>query len=396
MTEYESKINKAVTHEANRKVLIDFMKYSIGTGKGKRRLNRYYCVLVSLSNSMGKDYKDITAEDLQKFVCGYFEDNSQRGRKFSAWTQYSYQVVLKLFFRWLHKTEKPLYPVVCKWMQPKRPKANYKTSEELITEDEALKLIRAADNPRDKCFMSLMFESGARISELLGLRIMDVEFTEGITFCSFNAKTYGKTGFRKVPIVNSGQYLSAWLSTHPFQANKEAPVFCVRSEARSPSYTAIRKTINRIAKRAEINKPMNPHHFRHSQCTILAGKLTEQQLKVYAGWTGSSSMAGTYVHLNGKSISDAVMQARGIKKPETVEESKLKPKNCGRCGTINFADAGICSKCGAALTIEAALEHEKQTACIMDAIERREDLKKELLAEMTKIIREEMAAKYSV
>ncbi len=57
--------------------------------------------------------------------------------------------------------------------------------------------------------------------------------------------------------------------------------------------------------------------FRHSRLTHLAKILTEQELKVFAGWVQSSKMAGTYVRLSARDTDEAILgKVYGIKKEE--------------------------------------------------------------------------------
>jgi hypothetical protein len=70
--------------------------------------------------------------------------------------------------------------------------------------------------------------------------------------------------------------------------------------------------LNKIAKKAGINKRIHPHLFRHSRATYMANFLTEAQMNAYFGWVQGSSMPSIYVHLPGCDIDDAVLKANGI------------------------------------------------------------------------------------
>ena len=72
-----------------------------------------------------------------------------------------------------------------------------------------------------------------------------------------------------------------------------------------------------VAQNAGIDKPINPHHFRHSRATDLAKKLTEAQLCQYMGWIQSSKEAATYVHLSGRDMDKAILTLHGLAEEET-------------------------------------------------------------------------------
>lgn len=92
----------------------------------------------------------------------------------------------------------------------------------MITEEEAMRLIEAAQKPRDKAMVAFLFDSGARVGELMNLRIKDVIFNGEVTHVVLN----GKTGMRRIPILNSNVYLSRWIAQHPSGGKPESKVFC--------------------------------------------------------------------------------------------------------------------------------------------------------------------------
>ena len=130
----------------------------------------------------------------------------------------------------------------------------------------------------------------------------------------------------------------------------------------------IRQMLKRLARKAGINKRIYPHLFRHSRASIYANKLTEQQLKVYFGWTGDSKMAATYVHLSGRDIDNAIIHAYGGKPDVAVEEVKLKVKVCARCQFDNPVDAKYCNRCGSPLDISTAVLEEKTSIEIRNSL----------------------------
>ena len=100
-----------------------------------------------------------------------------------------------------------------------------------------------------------------------------------------------------------------------------------------------------------------------------AKRLSDQELKNFFGWTGGSRMAETYVHLSGRDVDSAVLQANGYK-PVEVQAPKLKVQLCPRCHLANGPDAQYCSRCGSPLSIDIAMMEEKtQKAAVQSAID---------------------------
>jgi integrase len=101
---------------------------------------------------------------------------------------------LKKFFRWLRNSED--YPEEVKWIKARVKNSNPKLPEELLTEDEIRRIVSAAENPRDKTLVLVLYETGCRIGELLSLRIKNIQFDEYGALLLLS----GKTGQRRVRV----------------------------------------------------------------------------------------------------------------------------------------------------------------------------------------------------
>jgi integrase/recombinase XerD len=222
--------------------------------------------------------------------------------------------------------------------------ANVKLPEDLLSKDEISKLIECAEHPRDKAFISTLYESGARVGEMLACNLKNIKFDENGCVLTFPS---GKTGARTVRVVNAASYLRIWCDSHPQQSDEdgEIPLWpALRGPAKRIEVGGISRMIKDIAKKAGIKKKVNPHNFRHTRATHLASVFTEQQMKNYLGWTASSAMASVYVHLSGKDMDDAVLKMYGLKTEETHE--MLKPGKCPRCKKMNADTMKYCGDCG--------------------------------------------------
>jgi len=170
--------------------------------------------------------------------------------------------------------------------------------------------------------------------------------------------------------VEFAPYLKEWIKEyHPEKDNPEAALWPAGHPGSSapPGYAAVCKLLRKLKARAGIKKPMNPHAFRHSRLTYLANKLTDAQLKQFAGWTQASSMAAVYVHMSGRDVDDAMLGIYGLK--ERAEDSGPKIKSCPFCGEKNMPEAVNCinKECGMILDIqkwkgEQELERDKREA----------------------------------
>jgi len=156
---------------------------------------------------------------------------------------------------------------------------------------------------------------------------------------------------------------------HPRKNNRESPLFCsLREPFDLISETGLSYQLRKIAKRAGIEKRVNPHSFRHARATHLAEHLTEQQMKKYLGWTEGSNMAAIYVHLSGKDMDAAILKMNGIKIDDTHADG-LRVGRCPRCKELNPETSLYCGKCGLPLKEDSIREiDENKSALNIDTI----------------------------
>lgn len=194
---------------------------------------------------------------------------------------------------------------------------------------------------------------------MLGLRLKHVDFDDyGAVI-----RVYGKTGSRRVRLVSSVPHLSNWIEHHPRKGNEDYLWVNVgtTNHGKRTGYQNARKLLKQIARKAGIEKAVNPHSFRHSRATHLANKLTEAQMKEYFGWVQGSDMASIYVHLSGRDVDNAILRIHGkLSKDEEKKEEELKTRECPRCYHENSPEARFCNRCRLALDEKTALELEKR------------------------------------
>lgn len=330
--------------ECNKKLILDFYDYNFSMDISKPRLIRQINILKMAGLFLGKPFGEATALDFQRFIAHLKETNK------SPETIYTYKATIKVFYKWLSGGNN--YPECVAWFK-NSGKTSRKLPESLLTQEDIAALERKALNPRDKALISLLWESGARIGEIGTLQLKNVAFDE------FGCKILinGKTGMRRIRLVNSAPTLLQWINQHPNRNNPEAFVFIniEKGFEGQMRYRNIAASIEKIAKRAGITKPINPHHFRHSRATYMSQFLTEAQLKEYFGWVQESKAAARYVHLSGKQVDDAILRMHGLKEPDKKEDI-LKQKQCPRCKQLNDHNNEYCEKCWLPLTEKALTE----------------------------------------
>jgi len=339
------RVRKSPIEENNVKIL-EFYGDCQAQGLSIARIVKYIDALERISKWLGKPFEDVTREDIAKFV------RKIEARDYSEWTKHDYKLILKIFYRWLRKTED--YPEEVRWVEHK-VRNNSKLPEELLTEEEVKKIAEVANNLRDRALIIVLYESGCRIGEILCLRIRHVQFDD------YGARltVKGKTGMRSVRIIASAPKLAQWIDNHPLRKDPDAPLWVslgTRDRNEALTYSAAKSMIKKLAERAGIRKRIYPHLFRHSRATHLATHLTEAQMKQHFGWVQNSNMAATYVHLSGRDIDNALLKLNGIAVEEEVEKEEFTVVACPRCETKNSPISKFCTKCGYCFDMKTAMQ----------------------------------------
>ena len=321
------------------------------------RLNRYMDVLKWLALGTSKDLDKLNKQDLKNYV-----STIQQNKEYSPWTKQTYKVIIRKFFCWLNGIDKPgQYPEIVEWINiaMKRSEMRLPADGDLIKQEDVIKMIKGAEHPRDKAFIAMLWETGARIGEIGDLKVGTIKFDQhGATLV-----LHGKTGSRSVRIIWSVPYLSTWLDNHPFKDNPQAPIWIkltTRNKIEKMKYSGLATILRRACRQGGIRKRVYPHLFRHSRATFLATHLTEFQMNQYLGWIQGSKMAATYVHMNGKNLESSILSLNGIKVEEKKENDELKPRVCPRCELVNPHDTVNCRRCGGLIDLKVAMELDEK------------------------------------
>lgn len=367
----------------NKELALTFKDNCLANGLSPRRVSKYLWQLRQVSQWLGKDFDKATIDDLKRVVA------TVETSGYAPWTKCDYRVALRVFYRWLSGGEN--YPDLVRWIRPRHPRGRDMMPSDLLTEDDIKKMVSAADHPRDRALVACLYESGARIGEVLGIRLRDMVFDKYGVLVMLN----GKTGPRRIRLVACVPFLQAWLNRHPDPNSSASPLWVTKThKAGQLTYTVVRQLLLMLRRRARIQKPVNPHHFRHSRATFLANHLTEAQMKDYLGWVQSSEMAAVYVHLSGRDVDRAILGLHGLADPEDQNSKGLSPLTCARCLQANEYTNSFCSKCGFPLNERAGIElihrdvQQKETAQLLDQMMETPDFRAEVARRLREALRD--------
>ena len=141
-----------------------------------------------------------------------------------------------------------------------------------LTTEEMAKLLRQPDQSssigrRDLCFLSLLYDTGARVSEILSLKVRDVHL-------STPAKVilYGKgRKLREVPILpNTALHLQQYLTEHKLSAPEKLDrTLFVNRQGNPLTRAGATYILNKYVQMAELDTHVSPHILRHTKAMHL-------------------------------------------------------------------------------------------------------------------------------
>lgn len=354
--------------EANKEAARGFAQYLLAKGVGKVRLAKLLWVVRNLCGLSEKPLTELGKRDLEALVAIINQEE-----KWSDHTKSDYRRCIKQFFKW-YEEEDPrlqgtpeerekalrLYKYVFKDIKSK-PKPKIIDYSNIITDKDARQLIeKGCRESMERAMVAFLHETGCRVGEHLGVRIKDIERKERHALVMVD----GKTGKRRIPILQSLPWIDQWLQDHPFKDNPNALLWVSTHHGphfhKPLRYYGVVRLLDRVFERAGVKKQSNPHWFRHSRATILAPKYSEAVLCEIMGWVSGSIQVRTYVHMGAGQVENNFLQVHGIK---PVEEAEPLSQFC-ICGTTNTGTSRYCFKCGNALTVATVIEdgHKKNLA----------------------------------
>jgi integrase/recombinase XerD len=143
----------------------------------------------------------------------------------------------------------------------KRPKRE-KRLPTVLTKEETKKLFDALDTKKSKIMVSLMYACGFRVSELVNLKIEDLDFNEK------TGKVRQGKG-KKDRIFNIPEFLLEDLKSQVEKQKKNKEMYLFTGANGNLSERNLQKIVSKAAKRAGINKDVHCHTLRHSFATHL-------------------------------------------------------------------------------------------------------------------------------
>ena len=221
-------------------------------GKSKATIYQYGRHLARLSDTIGKDYTEMTAYDIRFYLA------IQKERGISNRSLENMRAALSAFFNWMTAEE----------IIPKNPMATIKPvvyADEIrkpFSEVEIDALRSACRSKKDRALVEILLASGVRVSELSDMNVGDIDGTV-VTV------KHGKGGKERTTYINpvAAKHLKEYLRSR--KGNSEALFLSQKGERIKSG--GIRYILKQIAERSGVEN-VHPHRFRRTFATGLAAR----------------------------------------------------------------------------------------------------------------------------
>lgn len=233
-----------------------FMGRMLFGGYSKSTIRQYGTFLKELLVYVGKPVQEITGDDIVGCLNAYAE-----ARQISGSTKDHKRLICSSFFNFLHDrgyiSRNPMATIdPIKYVAEVREALNSREVEKMR--------IACGTNIRDNLVLELFLATGCRVSEVVGMRVEDIDMDNGCV------KVLGKGQKERIVFFSDRvlEYLERYLD-----GRKEGPVILsVRAPYQGIKKNALENIVREIAKKAGIAKRVFPHLLRHTFATRALNK----------------------------------------------------------------------------------------------------------------------------
>ena len=209
-------------------------------------LNRYLVANRKFLESANKNVEEINQDDVKQFMANNLTNQSSSSTiVFLSAIKYAFSNII----------QKDITSTI------KRPKKERRIPE-VLTKEETKALIDSIDNKKSKLMISMLYACGFRVSELLNLKVKDLNFIEKIGHVR-----QGKG--RKDRVFNIPDSLIKSLERQVGIQQEKKEEFLFTGSKGPLSSRNIQKIVSKAANKAGIKKSVHPHTLRHSFATHL-------------------------------------------------------------------------------------------------------------------------------
>ena len=261
----------------------------------KNTINSYHNDLSFFDEYTNKKLSDIKSSDIKQYM-KYLKDNNHSERSIARTIS-----SLRSFYKFL---------IINKYVNfnPMDDIVSFKLSKKLpsiLTIDDINNIldIKIKNNfdIRNKAMLEIIYATGLRVSELVNLKIYDIDINEALV------RTMGKGS--KERIIPIGEYaieaIKNYLKVRGSFLKKEINDYLfLNNHGKKMTRQGFFKILKKIAKEKNIKKEISPHTLRHSFATHMINNGAD--LKTIQELLGHSDISTTqiYTHISTEKLKD--------------------------------------------------------------------------------------------
>jgi integrase/recombinase XerD len=280
--------------------------------------DRYEWALVSIflpwCADQGIERPDqLTSRLLTRFA-GHLQQYGGRRGQLSPHTVDTYVSTVNYFLAWARK-EGEAIDERAKAPTPKLPRAML----EVLTPGEIQKMTDAATNDRDRLILQILWETGCRGSELLGLRLGDVDERERRYVLRVKGPSFGGGAkgdrSREVPIPRAFRNLRRYIARgRPADVQTDIIFLGRRRDYRTGTFepltlSGLEQLIRNLAREAGIERRIWLHLVRHSAIThMLQQGMNPLLVAKLVGHSSLEMINRVYSHLDNRDLYEALLK----------------------------------------------------------------------------------------
>jgi integrase len=174
-----------------------------------------------------KSFRELTYPDLLLSVRKLETTPNRRNRPFSENTKHDYVIILKPFLHRMIENGFNSFLTYEQVRKIKNPRVNLDTRHpsDILTPDEIVAMIAAAEKSRDRAILAVHYECGTRIAEIARLKWEDIESDKyGAIVYITDTKT-NKRRQSRITRNFAATYLNIWKNDYPGDPSGSNPVF---------------------------------------------------------------------------------------------------------------------------------------------------------------------------
>lgn len=255
---------------------------------------------IDIADMSVDEIKNISVKDVYNFIF-YVADERQNDKR----TRYRKKSALKSFFKYLVRTERIIENDPTREIDMPSPKT---ALPKFLSLNESMKLLETSNNSdslRDYCIITLLLNCGMRLSELTGINIKDIDFTEN------RIRIIGKGNKERMIYLNNA-CISALKNYLEIRCDNpkavDEPALFISNQNKRISKRRVQQIVENTVKASGLDdKGITTHKLRHTAATLMY-QYGEADILTLKELLGHSSISTTeiYTHLDSEQVRNAV------------------------------------------------------------------------------------------